>query len=195
MASPKLRFALALALPVAVAHAAATEHHTDTANTAAATTVLVASVEEPTIPVIVVAPAGEHTKPASSGIAESLPETPAAIAVAPLQFNVNQTAHMARTSQKPARVSVGNVELPDEPGMLSLVEASPIGGAARRIQAQRFNTDDGVSDDFAICYRFNNRSSLQVIPGDPAPVKIPVSSFANNAGITIGMVVRLSRHN
>ena len=78
--------------------------------------------------------------------------------------------------------------------MLSLVEASPIGGVARRIQAQRFNTDDGVSaNDFAICYRLNSRSSVQDIPRDPAPVKIPAGGFANNAGVTLGMVVRLSR--
>ena len=60
--------------------------------------------------------------------------------------------------------------------------------------AERFNTEDGSSvDAFAICYRLNGRSSVQVIPGDPAPVKIPVSSMANNTGVTVGMVLRLSK--
>ncbi len=193
MISPKFFLAFALALPAAVSHAAATEHHADAANAAAANASLVASLAEPSIPVISVTPSGERAQPVSAGIAESLPETPA-VAVAPLRFNAAGEEQAARASRKPSRVSVTSVALPDEPGMLSLVEASPIGGVARRMQAQRFNTDDGVSaNDFAICYRLNSRSSLQVIPGDPAPVKIPVSSFANNAGVTVGMVVRLSR--
>ncbi len=190
MTSPKLCFALALLLPSVAAHAAADRHTEAAANAPAAT--LVASLAEPSVPVFSVTPIGERARPVSAGTAESLPDMPS-VAIAPLRFNAVGEQHAARAARKPSRISVENAPLPEEPGMLSLVQASPIGGLARRIQAQRFNTDDGSSYDFAICYRLNRRSSLQVIPGDPAPVKIPVSSFANNAGVTVGMVVRLSR--
>ena len=95
--------------------------------------------------------------------------------------------------QVPVTVMQGieTVSLPDGPGV-STLDASPLAGLARRVGAQRFNTDDGSSaDDFAICYRLSGRSSVQVIPGDPAPVKIPVSSMSNNTGVTVGLVVRL----
>ena len=64
----------------------------------------------------------------------------------------------------------------------------------RHLGAQRFNTADGsMLGDFAICYRVSGRSSIEVIPGDPAPVKLPVVSMANNTGVTVGMVFRLSK--
>ena len=70
----------------------------------------------------------------------------------------------------------------------------PLVNAAIRLGGHNFNTDDGSSiNAFAICYRLNRRSSLQLIPGDPAPVKLPVSTVRNNAGVTIGMVYRLTR--
>ena len=191
MTSPKIFLALALALSFAVAHAGATEHHAEAAANAPAGT-LIASLGEPSLPVTSVTFTREHAQPVSAGIADSLPDMPAA-AIAPLTFNAAGTMQ-AKTSRRPSRLSVENATLHEEPGVLSLVEASPVRGIARHIQAQRFNTDDGVSaNDFAICYRLNNRSSVQIIPGDPAPVKIPVNSFANNAGVTVGMVVRLSR--
>jgi hypothetical protein len=69
-----------------------------------------------------------------------------------------------------------------------------VGNVAVRMGAENFNTDDGSSlDAFAICYRLNARASVQVLPGDPAPVKIPVTTMANNMGVTVGMVYRLSR--
>ncbi len=192
MTSPKVSLALALLLSSGMAHAAAADHHTEAAANAPAAT-LVASLAEPSLPIISITPAGEGMHPVSAGIAESLPELPT-LALAPLRFNAGKEQHAAAAARRPSRISVANVALPEEPGMLSLVDASPIGGIARRMQAKRFNTDDGVSvNDFAICYRLNNRSSVQVIPGDPAPVKIPVNSFANNSGVTVGMVVRLSR--
>ena len=83
--------------------------------------------------------------------------------------------------------------LPDGP-RIGLLESSPLAGAARRMRSQNFNTEDGsLVDAFAICYRLNSRSSLQVIPGDPAPVKMAVTTMANNTGVTVGMVVRLSK--
>ncbi len=189
---PPLKFCLtfALALPLTAAHASAAAHHGDGASS---TVTLHASVDlpgEPSILVFDTVSPNERAQPVSSGTTASLPEIPVATA----NVFMPATANTSRVQYMPAPAESANAKLPDEPGMLSLVEASPIGGVARRIQAQRFNTDDGVSsNDFAICYRLNSRSSVQVIPGDPAPVKIPVSGMANNAGVTVGMVVRLSR--
>lgn len=127
-----------------------------------------------------------HARPASAGVAASLPEQPHAQQSAwrvPLLGSASAYGHEA----------MDTVTLPDGPGV-STLEASPLAGAARRVGARRFNTDDGSSvDDFAICYRLNGRSSVQVIPGDPAPVKLPVSSMSNNTGVTVGLVVRLFR--
>lgn len=127
-----------------------------------------------------------HGKPASAGVASSLPERPE------MQTQRKPWQAVQRLQRPaPASTRVGNVTLPDDPG-ISTLQASPLAGAARRVGAQRFNTDDGSSaDDFAICYRLNERSSVQVIPGDPAPVKLPVSSMRNNTGVTVGLVVRL----
>ena len=78
--------------------------------------------------------------------------------------------------------------------MVASLDAIPVIGTLRRRAGRRFNTDDGSSvDDFAICYRLSPRLGLQVIPGDPAPVKLAVTSVANNAGVTVGMTWRLSR--
>ena len=66
-------------------------------------------------------------------------------------------------------------------------------GTVQRRAGRRFNTEDASIDDFAICYRLSSRVGLQMIPGDPAPVKLAVTSMANNAGVTLGMTWRLSR--
>jgi hypothetical protein len=81
----------------------------------------------------------------------------------------------------------------NDQSMLRMIQASPLAAVSRSIRAERFNTEDGTTGDFAVCYRLNERSSVQVIPGDPAPVKLPVTSMANNMGLTLGMAVRLSR--
>ena len=77
---------------------------------------------------------------------------------------------------------------------VSPLASMPFAGTARRLGAQRFNTDDGsMLDDFAICYRMSARSSIEIIPGDPAPVKLPVVSMANNTGVTVGLVFRMAK--
>lgn len=73
------------------------------------------------------------------------------------------------------------------------LDALPVIGTVRRRAGRRFNTDDASINDFAICYRLSSRVGLQMIPGDPAPVKLAVTSMANNAGVTLGMTLRLSR--
>lgn len=73
------------------------------------------------------------------------------------------------------------------------LDALPVIGTMHRRAGRRFNTDDASINDFAICYRLSSRIGLQMIPGDPAPVKLAVTSMANNAGVTLGMTLRLSR--
>ena len=84
--------------------------------------------------------------------------------------------------------------LPDAPSSLTaFLESVPVAGRIHRRAGPRFNTSDGSSvDAFAICYRMTHRLGMQVIPGDPAPVKLAVSSMANNTGVTVGMTLRLS---
>ncbi len=72
------------------------------------------------------------------------------------------------------------------------LDALPVIGTVRRRAGRRFNTDDASIDDFAICYRLTSRLGFQMIPGDPAPVKLAVTSLANNAGLTVGLTLRLS---
>ena len=72
------------------------------------------------------------------------------------------------------------------------LDALPVIGTVRRRAGRRFNTDDASIDDLAICYRLSSRLGFQVIPGDPAPVKVTIMSKANNAGLTVGMTLRLS---
>ena len=96
--------------------------------------------------------------------------------------------------KSPEKERVAVVEPAVDAPSVSLIEASPLAGAARRIGAQKFNTADGsMIDSFAICYRISKRSSVQVVPGDPAPVKLPIATMQNKMGVTVGMVVRLSR--
>ena len=115
---------------------------------------------------------------------------------APLRFDAGRTGDLTvpRPASGETRFTVSYA--PKAPSGLSMLESMPLAGtAARRMGANRFNTDDGSSmDAFAICYRLNGRSSVQVIPGDPAPVKIPVTSMANNMGVTVGMVLKLSKN-
>lgn len=70
----------------------------------------------------------------------------------------------------------------------------PVVGSMYRRAGKRFNTADGSSvDAFAICYRMSNHVGFQLVPGDPAPVKLAVTSLANNTGVTVGMTWKLFR--
>lgn len=181
MHTSRLYLTLSMLACCALAHAAKKDHPADA-------TVLLATAD-PSVSPIHVAAAAIEARPESAGIADGLPEMPEVAAA----FSVNVLLHPALRRPEPSRLSMATVRLPDAPGV-SLLEASPLAGMARRMGAQKFNTDDGSDvDAFAICYRLSKRASLQVIPGDPAPVKIPVTTMANNMGVTVGMVVRLSR--
>ncbi len=149
--------------------------------------VLIASAES--VPNVHLGSPAEEAKPTSAGVAEDLPDLPQA-AITSTAFRANPAVAYVRPA-----ISGESYSVPlSQPSALSLVQSSPLAGAARLMRAQHFNTDDGSSADaFAICYRVSNRSSVQVIPGDPAPVKIPVSSMANNTGVTVGMVLRLRK--
>ncbi len=130
----------------------------------------------------------------SAGVAPSLPDEPdTTIPGTQLPFYLINVGKMSITRPAGAeRVSVTEPTF-DAPEV-SLIDASPLAGVAHRIGAQKFNTDDGsMLYDFAICYRLNKRSSVEVIPGDPAPVKLPVVTMQNNMGVTVGLVVRLAR--
>jgi hypothetical protein len=170
--------------------------HNENAAAADSTIALPAVVADLDFDAIPTLPLLAPTRKASAGVAASLPETPdAQIPGTQLPFYLFQRGETTPTTVVPEAADRVTFEEPtfDEPSMASLIDASPIAGAARRIGSQNFNTEDGVLDDFAICYRINRRASVQVIPGDPAPVKIPVATLQNNMGVTVGMVVRLSR--
>ncbi len=138
------------------------------------------------------APRDHATEPAASaavgepaGGAESLPDLPP-VQARRLSFGAQTAMHTDRTS----RISFAK---PHSEGVSPLA-SMPLAGTAHRLAAGRFNTDDGsMLDDFAICYRISGRSSIEIIPGDPAPVKLPVVSIANSTGVTVGLVVRLAK--
>ena len=125
---------------------------------------------------------------ASAGAAENLPDVPKA------QLPVLQWHAMPR-ADAPAvnRLSHFSLRRPNSPGVSPLA-SMPLAVTAQRLGAQHFNMDDGsMLYNFAICYRMSARSSIEVIPGDPAPVKLPIHTVANNTGVTVGLVVRLSK--
>lgn len=94
---------------------------------------------------------------------------------------------------KEARLTIEKPEF-NSTSVSPLYSLPVVGNVAVKMGAEKFNTDDGSSiDAFAICYRLNTRASVQVVPGDPAPVKIPVTTMANNMGVTVGMVYRLNK--
>jgi hypothetical protein len=135
-------------------------------------------------------------RPASPGV-EALPEAPVdQVPGAPLSFYLFRLRGSVDSARPAPTEPIEQMEAPrfDDQSSLRLIQSSPLAYAARRIRADRFNTEDAVMDDFAICYRLTSRSSLQVIPGDPAPVKLPVATMANNTGVTVGMVLKLSRN-
>ncbi len=72
------------------------------------------------------------------------------------------------------------------------LDALPVIGTVHRRAGRRFNTNDSSIDDLAICYRLSSRLGLQMIPGDPAPVRVTLMSKGNSAGVTVGMTLRLS---
>ncbi|MGI4757422.1 MAG: hypothetical protein ACRYGF_11325 [Janthinobacterium lividum] len=122
----------------------------------------------------------------------ALPSLPEAAALPPLHYDAVSTQSGSSEKMGDNRFSV--IPAGSAMSMRSVMQSTPLAAPARYIHAQRFNTEDGSSlEAFTICYRLSNRSSVQVIPGDPAPVKIPVTSMANNMGVTVGMVLRLSK--
>jgi hypothetical protein len=172
-----------------------------------------ADKEHPELPPVLLAGMGEgipslsglspNVRPASAGVSNPLPEMPEFQGTAPrhpgapLSFYLFRFgAALEEQGVEEPKEQKQNLESPifDESQQVSLLNSSPLSGAARRIRADRFNTDDGsMMYDFAICYRLSRWSSVEVIPGDPAPVKIPVTQLSNNMGVTVGMVVRLNR--
>lgn len=123
----------------------------------------------------------------SSGTAAGLPDLP--MMKETISFQALPMEKPLQTP-RPSRISFTT----QQGQGVSPLASMPFAGAARRLGAQRFNTEDGsMLDDFAICYRMSGRSSIEIIPGDPAPVKLPVVSMANNTGVTVGLVLRLSK--
>ncbi len=185
---PRFCFTLSMLAPAAVAFAAAK-------HPAEPTSPVLLAVAAPFVPPMHVGKPAVEAKPKSAGVAETLPDLPMPANTA---FSIHTVLRYAATAnsgpeESSSRFSVAAAPLPNAPGV-SLLESSPLAWSARHVGAQHFNTEDGSSADaFAICYRLSKRSSVQVIPGDPAPVKIPVTSMANNMGVTVGMVVRLSK--
>ena len=173
--------ALLFSLPVCCS-AATTEHEAP---------VLMAAVDS--IPSIPITP--PDARPLSAGVI-TLPEEPAGqLPGAPLSFYLYRLRGRVETAPPAPSEPIEQMEAPhfDDQSMLHRIQTSPLALVSRRIRADKFNTNDAVANDFAICYRLNARSSVQVVPGDPAPVKLPITSMANNMGVTVGMVVRLSR--
>jgi hypothetical protein len=168
MTQQKLCLALCLSLLPATAFAAAPKDRT---------------TELPTL----VAASPDSESPLAAE-AESLPDLPP-VRTLVLSFR-GDMAGRSTPVNRPSRISFGK---PQSAGVSPLA-SMPLAGAARRLGAERFNTDDGsMLDDFAICYRMSGRSSIEIIPGDPAPVKLPVVSMANSTGVTVGLVVRLAK--
>ena len=179
----RLCFALSLVACTLPARAADKDHPAE-----AAAPVLMAAAE-PIVSLTHVSTAAVDPKPGSAGVAENLPDLPVESAM----FSVRALLTQAAFAQQAASSRLAIVALPKTPGV-SLLQASPLASMARHLGAEHFNTEDGSSvDAFAICYRLSKRSSVQVIPGDPAPIKIPVTTMANNMGVTVGMVLRLSK--
>ncbi|WP_041592389.1 hypothetical protein [Terriglobus roseus] len=172
--------ALLFSLPVCCS--AATEHESP---------VLIAAADSvPSLPIN-----QPDARPLSSGVI-ALPEEPAGqLPGAPLSLYLFRLRGSVETAPPALNEPIEQMEAPrfDDQSMLHRIQASPLAPVSRHIRADKFNTNDAVASDFAICYRLNRRSSLQVIPGDPAPVKLPITSMANNMGVTVGMVLRLSR--
>lgn len=177
----RITAALLLSLP---ACCLASEHE--------APVMIAAADSAPSIPLI-----QPEARPASSGVIASLPEEPLGqLPGAPLSFYLYRLRGRVETRTPAPNEPIEQMEAPrfNDQSMMHMIQASPLATVSRTIRADRFNTDDAVADDFAICYRLNARSSVQVIPGDPAPVKLPITSMANNMGVTVGMVLRLSRN-
>jgi hypothetical protein len=155
--------------------------------------VMIAAVDSiPSMPI-----AQPDARPISAGVLAVLPEEPATSRLpgAPLSFYLYRLRGRVDTRTPAPNEPIEQMEAPtfNDQSMLRMIQASPLASISREIRADKFNIDDGVAEDFAICYRMNARTSVQVIPGDPAPVKLPITSMANNMGVTVGMVVRLSR--
>ena len=80
----------------------------------------------------------------------------------------------------------------DAPTISGLLASLPAGDRLLRIGADRFSTDDGgIPDAFSIDYRLSSRASLEIIPGDQTPMKLPVTTIGNNEGVAFGVVFRL----
>ena len=121
-------------------------------------------------------------------------------------MSINYAAHLNPALLQPARGTLRSMvtsfynataarftTLSTASSVLESLDAMPVVGTVRRRAGRRFNTEDASMDDFAICYRLTSRLGLQVIPGDPSPVKLAVTSIANNTGVTFGMTWRMSQ--
>jgi hypothetical protein len=176
MTQQKLCLALCLSLLPALAFAAAPKDRT----TELPTPVAVAAISQDSEDVML--------QPVALATAtENLPDLP------PIQtrtISFRQPPLPSLPVNRTSRISFGK---PQSAGVSPLA-SMPLAGAARRMGAEHFNTDDGsMLDDFAICFRTSGRTSIEVIPGDPAPVKLPVVTMANSTGVTVGLVVRLTK--
>ena len=169
MKSTALLLAICLSSLVTTAHAADKEHASESAPAAP---VMFASAEAavPDLSLPSTDPYKLGMQPRSSGVAESLPDVPSlssALASNPLAFDARgvERAQLTPASNENSRLSFDSQALPDSPG-IGLLQASPLAGAARRIGAQRFNTDDGSSlEAFAICYRLSGTIQRAGDPG------------------------------
>lgn len=164
------------------------------------TTAALETGSEPALPVSL--SVTNAARPASAGVADSLPDLPEAQSVgSPLphylyQFTVgSEVLPGPQTEEEGVQYLLRTSPNSGESDGVSQLESLPLITAARRLTGGRFNTTEASVDDFAICYRLSRAAGLQLIPGDPAPVKLPVTSMANNRGVTVGMVFRLpGRH-
>ena len=131
-------------------------------------------------------------EPIAATVTSALSGLPVLPQVALRSLYLPPSAYLAANRHKDAAKDART--FPDAPSSISsLLDSLPVAGRVHRRAGPRFNTSDGSSvDAFAICYRMTHRIGMQVIPGDPAPVKLAVSSVANNTGVTVGMTLRLS---
>lgn len=131
-----------------------------------------------------------YSAPSSYASAEPGVDMPAPSSVPALRFQARPAAQH-KPDRNPFSVE-SRVRQTADPGVLTVVASVPAGDRILRMGGGHFNTQDGSKPDaFAICYRISDRTSIEVIPGDPAPVKLPVSTVGNNEGVTAGIVFRL----
>lgn len=123
----------------------------------------------------------------SSPVSGSAKISPAALGFMPVHVSVSQPS-LSKAAE--------SLTLPAHPVASSenLLRELPVIGTVRRRVGDRFNTTESSRiDAFAVCYHVSDRVGLQVIPGNPGPPRMGASYIANNAGVTVGMTLRLQR--